>query len=135
MEEFLEDLKQRSLTALFPEDLPLEEDLLEVEEQLFLPLPKDYRQFLLEAGNLIFSGYELCTAADSGSQFYLPEIASQAWDQGLPRDTFPICVYRDNLFCMDSGGRIKLWGNGEFTENEWEDIWDWAKDVLAKSAP
>ncbi len=135
MEEFIQDLKDYSEQTLFPRELPSEEDLIEVEEQTFLPIPRDYRNFLLTVSNLVLGAMEPTTACDPSSHTYIPEVSANAWDKGVPRDVFPICVHLNKYYCINPNGGIQLWENGDYTSgSEWEDIWEWAKSVWLKTA-
>lgn len=135
MQEFIQDLKDYSEKTLFPQEPPSEEDIVEVAEQLFLPIPGEYRTFLLEASNLVLGKMEPTTASDPHAHTYIPEVAANAWDIGLPRDVFPICEHQGEFYCINPTGGIQLWGDGAYKEGkEWEDVWDWAKNVWLQAA-
>ena len=97
------------------------------------PIPSEYKQFLLEASNLVFGRLEIVTAGDLALHTHLPEVTAQAWEQGLPRDLIPIGILSNGYFCIDQGGEIHLWKNHELTDNFWPDIWHWAEAVLLES--
>lgn len=137
MEEILEELRELAEDVPVPLDLPEHDDTVEAEEQMLLPLPRDYREFLLTASDIIYGHLEPATVADSMSHTYLPEMAATAWANGLPRDVFPICeAFRDGeqvYYAMDPEGSIKIWTAGDFTDEEWETIWYWVRDVWMSS--
>lgn len=133
MDDIIEELQQRSEPVPVPLELPSEDDLVEVEQQLFLPLPRDYRVFLLEASNVVLGAIEPSTAADPHAHNYIPDVAAQAWDAGLPRHLIPICEIRDGYYCIDPEGTVGLWRAGSFSPKDWESIWEWARDVWLAS--
>src|SRR5690554_1010937 len=99
MDEVIEELRQRNESVPVPLDLPDEDDLVLIEEALFLPLPKDYRAFLLQASDIVCGSIEPATVADPNSHTHLPHLAAQAWSVGLPRQFIPICEHQDQYHC------------------------------------
>ncbi|MBT5332185.1 MAG: SMI1/KNR4 family protein, partial [Porticoccaceae bacterium] len=116
-----------------PLELPSHEDLVEVEEILLIQLPREYKYFLQELGDVIYGSIEPCTASDPSLHSYLPDVASQAWDIGLPRHLIPICDKQGDFYAMDPDGEIQLWENGELADEIWDSIWHWAKEVWLES--
>lgn len=129
MDEIIEELRDKAEATPVPLDLPTEEDLLDVEQQIFLTLPRDYREFLLNASDIVLGSIEPATAADPQSHTYLPDMAADAWDAGLPRDLIPICQAPGGYYCINQDGLIRRWQHGQIEDQEWESIWDWVCDV------
>lgn len=134
MDEIIEELRQRNEPVPTPLELPSDDDLVLVEEALLLPLPKDYRAFLLEVSDVVYGRIEPATAADPHSHTYLPEMAAIAWDQGLPRHLLPICERNQGYDCIDPDGAVSHWHQGTFGETTWETVWDWAHEVWLEQA-
>ncbi len=128
MEEILELLQEQNQAVSFPLDLPTEEDLVCVEEEILISLPGDLRTFLLEASDVIVGAIEPVTAADPRSHTYLPEVAATAWSVGLPREYIPVCEYAQGYACIAQDGKVYFWQSGDMIE-EWEDFWYWCRDV------
>lgn len=128
MEEIIEQLREMSEDVSLPLDLPTDDDVLEVEEAILIPLPHDLRTYLLEVSDVIVGAIEPVTAADERSHTYLPEVAATAWSVGLPRDYIPVCEYDGGYAAISQDGKVSFWVNGDFTE-EWEDFWYWCRDV------
>ena len=84
-EEIIDMLRDSNQPVPVPLDLPDEDVLVEVEEQILLPIPRDMRTYLLEASDVIYGSLEPVTAADPYSHTYLPEVAAVAWSLGEPR--------------------------------------------------
>lgn len=129
MDEIVQELRDRAEPTPVPLDLPSEEDLLDVEQQILLTLPRDYREFMLCVSDVVLGSIEPATAADPQSHTYLPDMAADAWDAGLPRDLIPICQAPAGYFCINQDGLIRRWQHGEIEDKEWESIWDWVCDV------
>lgn len=131
-EEILEKLHELSEHVVSPLELPDEDQLVLVEEQLLLQIPRDFRHYLLNASDVIYGYLEPATAADTNSHTYLPELAANAWSIGLPRYMLPICETTHGYYCIDPDGLIFLWEQGEFLDMQWDNLWEWIADVWLK---
>ena len=128
MDEVIELLREHNEPIPVPLPLPEMDDLVEVQEQILISLPDEYKEFLLEVSDVVYGKIEPATVTDSSSHTYLPELAAQAWHDGLPREYIPICGVNGDYYCIDEYGEIRFW-QGEFTDQEWPSIWHWAKEV------
>ena len=133
MEDVIELLQERNVDVPVPLELPDEDDLVEIEEQILISLPDEYKQFLLEVSDIVCGSIEPATVTDSQSHTFLPEMAATAWDVGLPREYIPICEHVDGYYCITQEGEILLWVHGDMSEEEWPSIWTWAKEVWLES--
>lgn len=129
VDEIIQALRERNQDVPVPLDLPTEEDLVDVEERLLIKLPHEYREFLLSVSDIIFGRIEPATAADPHSHTYLPELAAEAWNQGLPRHMVPICQSGRAYYCIDPEGGVHRWSERKFAEAQWENIWAWANEI------
>lgn len=134
MDEIIQALRERNEDVPTPLDLPTEEDLVDVEERLFITLPLEYRDFLLSVSDVVFGSVEPATAADPHSHTYLPEIAAEAWDRGLPRHMVPICRDGRGFYCIDPDGGVHLWQDKKFVSRQWESIWTWTLEIWLRNA-
>ena len=134
MEEILELLRDHNELVPVPLELPDHDRLVEIEEEILLPIPRDVRTFLLEASDVIYGSLEPVTAADPNSHTYLPDVTSMAWAQGVPRYLLPICEHRGSYYCVDPDGEVCLWRDGDLVEDKtWPSIWQWVRDVWLES--
>ena len=133
MEDVLELLREHSESVPVPLELPDEEQLVQIEEEILLPIPRDIRTFLLEASDVIYGHLEPVTAADPYSHTYLPEVTANAWANGVDRHLLPICQVGHNYYCAEPDGEIVYWQDGEITEETWPSISHWARDVWLES--
>jgi hypothetical protein len=86
MEEIVEQLREASIKTASYLELPEEDDLVVVEEEILLPIPRAMKMFLLQVSDVVFGSLEPVTIADAGAHTHLPEVTSQAWADGLPRE-------------------------------------------------
>ncbi len=133
MDELIDLLREKNEPIPTPLELPDSDQLVEIEEQLLISLPGEYREFLLTVSDVVYGRLEPATATDPQSHTYLPELAATAWDQGLPRDLIPICGHDHGYYCIDQNGAIFDWRDGELSDDEWETIWYWVRDVWLQS--
>ncbi len=129
MDDIIDELHELNQASALPLDLPSEDDLVEIEEEILIGLPWDLRQFLLRASDVIYGAMEPVTAADPRSHTYLPEVAAQAWDVGLPREYIPICEYDGGYACIAQDGKCYYWRDGDMLGEQWDDFWEWVKVV------
>lgn len=133
MEEVIDSLRERHQAVPVPLELPDDDQLVLVEEELLLPLPRELRTFLLEASDLVVGSLEPVTAADPGSHTYLPEVAARAWDAGLPRYLAPLCETARGAYAVEPEGEVVYWCDGKLSEDTWPSVWHWAHDVWLAS--
>lgn len=133
MDELIDQLRERNAPIPTPLELPSSDELVEIEEQLLISLPAEYREFLLTVSDVVHGSLEPATVTDPQSHTYLPDLAALAWSQGLPRDLLPICESDGRYYCISQDGSILYWQDGDLTEKEWETIWYWVRDVWLES--
>lgn len=133
MEDILDELRERAEDVPVPLEEAEHDQIVEAQEQILMPLPKEFIQFLLETGDIVCGSIEPVTVADPYSHTYMPEVTSTAWQQGMPREMVAVCDSREGYYCIAQDGEIKLWRDGEFDEQTWENIWYWARDVWLAS--
>ncbi|BCV65543.1 cell wall assembly protein [Shewanella carassii] len=134
MHEIIEQLQELSEQVPVPLDLPGFEDLVDIEEQILIPLPAELKEYLLHASDVIYGSLEPVTAADPQSHTYLPEVTSYAWSLGMPRDLIAICQTGDDFYCIDQEGVVYFWNQDGLDEEDcWESFWQWVEDVWLQS--
>ncbi|MGB0892814.1 MAG: SMI1/KNR4 family protein [Parashewanella sp.] len=129
MNDIIYQLQAVNHATSFPLDLPTFEQLVEVEEQILIPLPSSLKEYLLNASDVVYGTIEPVTASDPYSHTYLPEVTSYAWSLGLPREFIAICQQGDNFYCIDQQGQVQFWRQGRFASEPWENIWQWIEEI------
>lgn len=131
MEEVIEQLRELNEPVPVPLELPEEELLVEIEEQILINLPFELREFLLKVSDVVYGRLEPVTATDPQSHTYLPEVASVAWSLGVPRELVPICEDQGNYYCVEQDGTVLLWDGEEedLTDESWDSVWHWVREV------
>lgn len=130
MNDIAEQLSAASIPTAFPLALPELEDIVDVQEALLIHIPPAYRDYLLTCSNVIYGSLEPATIADPSCHTYLPELAAEAWNQGLPRDLLPLCLKGDEIYAVAQDDTVHLWrADDESLEEISEDIWAWVRDI------
>ncbi|TBU90258.1 SMI1/KNR4 family protein [Phytopseudomonas dryadis] len=131
MEEVIEQLRELNEPVPVPLELPDEELLVEIEEQILINLPFELREFLLKVSDVVYGRLEPVTVTDPQSHTYLPEVASVAWSLGVPRELVPICEDHGNYYCVEQDGTVLLWDGEEedLTDESWDSVWHWVREV------
>lgn len=134
MEDVIEMLRERNETIPVPLELPDEDLMVEIEEQVLMSLPDDFRDYLLEVSDVVFGSLEPVTVADPRSHTFLPEVAAQAWNDGMPRYLLPVCQLGQGYYCINNEGEVRFWNGNKLGKDpqgnkSWPSIWHWAREV------
>lgn len=131
MNDIIERLQQHNQDRFNSIELPDEDQLIELEEQILLPLPADLKTYLLHASHVLLGRYSPVTATDPSAHTHLPEVVSQAWEQGLERDLLAFCQHEDGYYFITQHGEVGYWSAalGVDEQQHWDDLWHWAERV------
>ena len=123
--------KLRSLNEKVPKPLrkPTTEEIELVEDKIGRKLHPDLKFYLLEASDITFGALEPVIAVNSDPRVYLPNVANEAWDYGVPKDLTPICEDNADYFCLNIDGEVVFWSQDGITDEKWEDLATWIHDV------
>lgn len=136
MEEVIDELRERNEPVPVALELPDEETLVEIQEQILIHLPFALREFLLTVSDVVYGHLEPVTASDPCSHTYLPDVTSTAWDLGLPRNLIPLCYDAPIYYVVDDEeGEVFAWDSDtqEMLDETWESVWHWVRDVWLES--
>jgi len=133
MEDIVDQLRESAITTASYLELPSEDDLVVVEEEILLPIPREMKSFLLQVSDVIYGSLEPVTVADPGAHTHLPEVTANAWANGLSRELMVLCQVGGDYYCVNQEGEVSLWQEGELVEERWDDVWHWAEEVWLNS--
>ncbi|GAA5218839.1 SMI1/KNR4 family protein [Corallincola platygyrae] len=133
MQETIDQLRAVNQPVPVPVELPDDDDLVVIEEEILIPIPKDLKTFLKEVSDVVYGSIEPVTAGDPFLHTHLPEVTANAWAEGLERHLIPICADRGSYYCITQEGEIVHWVEGELLDASWQDIWQWAREVWLQS--
>lgn len=122
----LAELRRLDRPTPIKHPLPTEAELDAVEAEIDRPIPKDFRRYLAEAGN-VWVGYLEPFTVIGGGHTHLPKEHKHAAEWGVPPDLFAICHDNADFYCLHPDGRVLYWThNGhQLTGEEWPDLATW----------
>lgn len=135
MNEIVDRLRECNQDRFESITLPDEDELVLIQEQILLHLPADLKDFLLSVSDVVYGALQPVTVTDDFAASHLPEMASVAWDRGLPREFIPICEFDDGYYFIAEHGYISYWEANEGVNEDyhWDSIWDWCEEVWLES--
>ena len=111
-----------------PLRLPTEDEVSRAEQDLGIAFPPDYRRFLLEASDVVFSTKEPCRVTPGSGYRHLVTTAREAWEVGVPRDWLPFCEDNADYYCL-YGNTVRYWSHNGTTDEQWPDLGTWIGEV------
>jgi hypothetical protein len=122
------ELRVRNEPVPEPLRLPTENEVAAAERGLGVKFPPDYRRYLLEASDVVFSTKEPCVLTLSGSYLDLVTVGREAWQLGVPRDWLAFCEDNGDYFCL-VGDSVRYWSHNGETDEQWPDLGSWIDQV------
>lgn len=129
LDEVIRELRNLNEPVPRPLRLPTLGEVGEVERALGVRLHPDFRQYLLEASDVVHGTLEPVTITVEGDHTDLRQVAQEAWEMGVPRSLLPICEDNGDFFCMDERGHVVYWTHNGATDEKWPDLATWIKKV------
>jgi len=108
-----------------PARLPANEEVRHAESELGVSFHPDFRQYLLQASDVVYGNREPVTLTLPDSHTDLRAVARRAWDAGVPRDWVPICEDNGDYYCMRPDARIAFWSHQGSSTETWDSLADW----------
>ena len=128
--EVIHELRKLNQPVPIPPRLPTAGEVDDAESQLGMKFHKDYRQFLLEAGDVVYGTKEPARVTPKAGHLNLIEMVEGAWElDGVRQDLLPFCFDNGNYFCMNGEGEVEYWDHNGTTDEKWRDLATWIKEV------
>lgn len=130
MNDVISELQELNEDRFDSIELPDEDDLVIIEEEILISLPSDLKEFLLHGSNVIVGSLSPVTASDPNLHTHLPDVTATAWSLGLPRHFIPVCESDGGYYFISQEGSIGFWTErDDITDQQWETLWEWITDV------
>ncbi len=128
--EVIRELRSLNEPVPKPFRLPTEDEVGAAERQLGIRFTDDYRQYLLEASDVVYGALEPAVVVADSGHLSLVEVAESAWtEMDLPRDLLPICEDNGDYYCLNAQGEVSFWSHNGTTAEKWPDLATWIKEV------
>lgn len=110
-----------------PLKLPTLSQLIEFEKNNSIKLPQDYKQYLLEASDVVFGNLEPATIQDPTLYTDLRKLIELAKQYGITSSIIPFCEDNGDMYCITMSGSIKYWSHDRngFTKDCWSSLSEW----------
>ncbi len=125
----IETLRQHNEPVPHPRRLPSEDEVAAIERELGVQFHADICDYLLHASDVVYGLLEPVTISDKELHTYLPVVAEEAWELGVPKNLVPICEDNGDYYCIDYGGQIYFWSHNGVTDETWPDLATWIEQV------
>lgn len=130
LDEVILELRSLNESVPKPRRLPTSTEVDAAEGRLGIRFHPDYRQYLLEASDVVFGTLEPATITNPGYFTDLLKISEVAWTKyGVPKTLLPICEFNADFFCMNDAGEVIFWSHNGWTTEKWPNLATWIKDV------
>lgn len=132
IEDIIEQLQALNEPVPVPLELPDDDLLVEIEETLLIGIPYELRQFLLHVSDVVYGRLEPVTVTDPHSHTFLPEVAANAWDEGIPRHLVPLCQDGVDYYLVDAESKVFRWDGRKARldkKHTWDSVWQWVLEV------
>ena len=130
LDNIIQELKELSGNSRLNIELPDDIFISAYERKIGFIFPKDYKKVLKEISNIFYGTIELASLTDE-KEYYrgLSQILNDAREQGLPENWLPICEDNGSYYCLSPNHKIRYWTADGYSDEQWEDLADWIKQV------
>ena len=130
MSEVIDELRRLNRPVPKPFRLPTEDEVKVAENRLGIRFPEDYRQYLLEASDVVYGTLEPAIVVPDSGYLNLVEVAESAWSEmDVPSNLLPICEDNGDYYCLNEKGEVRFWSHNGTTDEKWQDLATWIKEV------
>lgn len=128
--ETIKELRSLNEPVPRPPRLPTEGEVNAAEDRLGIRFPADYRQYLMEASDVVYGTLEPAVVTPDAGHLDLVDMAESAWDEvDLPRDLLPICQDNGDYYCLNASGEVLYWSHNGAVDERWPDLASWIQEV------
>lgn len=129
LEAAIQELRELNEPVPKPLRLPTPAEVAGAEQAVGLPFHPDFRQYLLEASDVVYDALEPVTITGQDSRTELERVARRAWQMGVPRSLLPICEDNADYYCMNQSGQVVYWSHNGISDEKWPNLAAWIKQV------
>ncbi len=130
LRDVIAELRELNEEVPKPLRLPTEAEVAAVENRLGVKFHPDYRQYLLEASDVVFGALEPAIVIPDAGHLSLIRMVETARDEmEVPRNLLPFCEDNSDYYCLTETGAIEFWAHDGTTDDKWPDLATWIKEV------
>lgn len=131
IENVIEELIKVSKNNRFMVDLPNDKTLENYQKEIGISFSQDYTYYLKKANNIFYNLDEivLVTNRNENESSELKKIIKEARKLGLDEKWIPLCEDNGNYYCLTPKGNVKYYDLNGKSNEEWDSLAFWIKDV------
>ncbi len=129
LSEVIAELRTLNEPAPKPARLPTETEVAAVEKRLGIRFQTDYRYFLLHGSDIIYGAVEPAMVTPDAGHLDLVELATEAWEVGVPAELLPFCESDGDYYCLKTNGRVLYWSDEGSINESWPNLATWIQQV------
>ena len=131
LSEAFKALREGNEEVPVPGRLPTSAEVGAVEKGMEVRFHFDFRRYLLEASDIVFSTLEPVQIVEPEGHTYLPKVAKGAWESmDVPRELIPLCEDNGDYYCMTKEGEVVFWSHNDAKVTEkWKNLATWIEEV------
>lgn len=129
MDSIIAQLRALNEPVPKPPRLPSLDEIAAVEQRFGFAFHSDYKQFLLEASDVVLGTLEPTTIPNDSGHTFIGSVVIDARQQGLPSNLVPIAEDNGDYYCMQPTGEVVFWSHDGATEEHWPDLATWIRKV------
>lgn len=131
IENVIEELIKVSKNNRFMVDLPNDKTLENYQKEIGISFSQDYTYYLKKANNIFYNLDEivLVTNRNENESSELKKIIKEARKLGLDEKWIPLCEDNGNYYCLTPKGNVKYYDLNGKSNEEWDSLTFWIKDV------
>ena len=129
METILALLRTLNEPVPKPPRLPTLDEITQAEQKYDFTFHDDYKQFLLEASDVVLGTLEPTTIPSDTGHTFIGEVVTNARQLGLPLTFVPIAEDNGDYYCMKPSGDIIFWSHHGVNDECWPDLETWIREV------
>jgi hypothetical protein len=131
--EVIAELRNLNEPVPVPARLPTESEVASAEQQLGVRFPADYRHFLLHASDIAYGAVEPALVTPNAGHLNLMQVATDAWEAGVPKEWLPFCESNGDYYCLRAEGRVIYWSHQGAVNETWQGLAHWIRQVWIES--
>jgi hypothetical protein len=133
LKDTIAELRKLNEPVPTPVSLPSKEEIDELEADLEIKFPADFRTYLLLASDVAFGTIEPVVITDEEAHTDFRTVLADARDAGLPDGLIPLCEENGDYHCMKADGTLVFWSADGENEETWPDLAAWISEVWMES--
>jgi hypothetical protein len=99
------------------------------QTQYNIVLPLEYKMFLQECSDVIYSTLRPGVIVPLGTYYSLDTIMNNGWNMGVAKDNISFCEDNGDFYCFNKNGEVEYWSHGGYSHEKWNSFAHWVDSV------